>query len=166
MQNNHWTKWRKRNKYSKEKLKVRFFLFCEVINTWGRIKVVQLNISENSLCYPFMQPTTFTDNNVCFMFSGKRKQQSKPSTTTTSTFSGLDILDKMTTNLSFNTKDQQRKIIIVKLQSIGWSSCCLLVEMVSCKMCFSRQMLLLYQQLILIPGIENWIWKRNVVVFL
>lgn len=59
-----------------------------------------------------MQPTTFTDNNVCFMFSGKRKQQSKPSTTTTSTFSWLGIFDKMTTDYVFTLKDQQRKIII------------------------------------------------------
>lgn len=58
MQNNHWTKMtgetNKRNRYrnktnrkQKKKSKVLFFfLFCEVINTRGRIKVVQLNISE------------------------------------------------------------------------------------------------------------------------
>lgn len=92
MQNNHWTKWRKRNEYRKEKSKVRLFfslLWSDQHSRENQSSTV--NISENSLCYPFMQPTTFTDNNVCFMFSGKRKQQSKPSTTTTSTFSSLAI---------------------------------------------------------------------------
>lgn len=49
-----------------------------------------------------MQPTTFTDNDVCFMFSGKREQQPKPSTTMTTTmtltFSTLKPFDKMITN--------------------------------------------------------------------
>lgn len=44
---------KKQNTVERKELKVLFFFFfliCEVINTRGRIKVVQLNISENSLC--------------------------------------------------------------------------------------------------------------------
>lgn len=71
MQNNHWTKWqkikqKKTKNIPKVKLKVHFFLFSKVINTRGRSKVVTVKtLQRTTLCFPFMQPTTFTDDDVC-----------------------------------------------------------------------------------------------------
>lgn len=85
---------------SKVKGAVLLFFFCysfaKVVNTW--IKVVQFYISDR--VYPFMQPTTFTDGDVWFVFSRRKEKSNSPepstttaaTTTTTSTFSGLKKL--------------------------------------------------------------------------
>ncbi|KAG7517259.1 hypothetical protein JOB18_002914 [Solea senegalensis] len=56
------------------------FIRLKVINTRERIKSSTVNTPEKQVgcVYPFMQPTTFTDNNsVFFMFSGKRVSNSQ-----------------------------------------------------------------------------------------
>lgn len=80
------------------------------------------NMSKNSLCYPFMQPTTFTDDKSCVFSAKKNKKtqnknkeiQSKPSTTTPSAFSCLEIVQQP---INFFTLLTSRKQTYLKLKT-------------------------------------------------
>lgn len=76
-----------------------FFLFCEVIDTRGRIKVVTVNISEQFVLFIHAAHDFHRQQRVFLRFLEKKATVPKPSTTTmTSTFSCLETFDKMTTN--------------------------------------------------------------------
>lgn len=107
---------RKETNTEKKKVKGAFSLFLFFTLLWSvqHLRESQsstVNISENSLCYPFMQPTDFHRQQRVFLcFLEKRKQQSKPfhddDDTHIQRFGNFRQDDDQ---LSFNTEDQQRK---------------------------------------------------------